>query len=242
MAALSGSALTQADAFAGFHNLSASAQTKGSNYSFFGQMPFGISEIKDAGVAFLQRLGTGVMGAVWHSYGNSGFTRQQLNVGYAIPLSPQFSASASFAYSSTHIGNGYGKAATLWAKVGASYVVRKDWQWAMVADVPTKSVVNGEELPASIRIGTTYSFGTQVNLFGQVSSTSSRTSSVNYSFGMEYLPSEYLSLRAGMNTLEQSWSLGFGTKLKNYRMDVSASVHPQLGVTPQISLTYGVEN
>ena len=70
MAALSGSAIAQSDAFTGFNNLSASAQMKGLSCAFYGQMPYSISEIKDAGVSILQHLGTGVMGVVFRSYGS----------------------------------------------------------------------------------------------------------------------------------------------------------------------------
>ncbi|MFA9221747.1 MAG: hypothetical protein ACEQSL_11215, partial [Sediminibacterium sp.] len=85
MAALSGSAITQPDAFSGFNNLSASSQMKGLSCAFFGQMPYGISEINDAGVSILQHFGTGVMGVVFQSYGNTEFNRQRMNFGYALP-------------------------------------------------------------------------------------------------------------------------------------------------------------
>ena len=156
MAALSGSALTQADAFAGFHNLSASANLHGLNCGFYGQMPYGISQINDGGVAFLKHLGTGVMGVVCQSYGNTEFNRKRMNLGFALPLSEKFSASASLGFSSTQISNGYGKASTFWTNVGATYLVRKDWKWAAVADLPMGSLKNGEELPATLRLGTTY--------------------------------------------------------------------------------------
>ena len=241
MAALSGSAITQSDAFSGFNNLSASAQFKGSSYAFYGQIPFGISEIKDAGLSILQHLGTGVMGVVFQSYGNSEFNRQRMNFGYALPLSNIFNLSGSLGYSSTRISNGYGKAHTLWTNIGATYDVRKDWKWAAVIDLPASALKNSEELPATLRLGTTYSFGEQVALSAQVISTTNAHASLSYSFGLEYVPVEVLSLRFGMNTYWQTWSMGVGTKLRNCSFDAAAVVHPQLGVTPQISLTYGME-
>jgi hypothetical protein len=241
MAALSGSAITQVDAFSGFNNLSASAQFKGSSYAFYGQIPYGISEIKDAGVSILQHLGTGVMGVVFQSYGNTEFNRQRMNLGYAIPLSNKFNLSGSFGYSSTRISNGYGKAHTLWTNIGATYDVRKDWKWAAVIDLPASALKNSEELPAKLRIGTTYSFGEQVDLSAQVISTTNAQSSVSYSFGLEYFPVEVFAIRFGMNTFWQTCSLGVGARLKNYSFDAAAVVHPQLGITPQISLTYGME-
>jgi len=241
MAALSGSAITQPDAFAGFNNLSASAQLKGSSYAFYGKIPYGISEIKDAGVSILQHLGTGVMGVVFQSYGNTEFNRQRMNLGYALPLSNKFNASLSLGYSSTRISNGYGKAHTLWANVGATYDVRKDWKWAAVIDLPASALKNSEELPATLRVGTTYSFGEQVALSAQVISTTNAQSSVSYSFGLEYFPAEVFAIRFGMNTFWQTWSMGVGMKFRNCSFDAAAVVHPQLGITPQISLTYGME-
>ena len=242
MAALSGSAITQSDAFAGFHNLSASLELKGLNCSFYGQMPFGISAINDSGVAFLKRFGTGVMGVVCQSYGNTEFNRKRVNVGYALALSTKLSASASLGYSSTRIMNGYGKAHTPWTNLGATYDVRKDWKWAAVIDIPASAVKNEEEQPASLRIGTTYSFGEQVALSAQVISTTYAHASVSYSFGLEYFPVEVFAFRLGMNTHWQTWSMGVGARLKNYSLDASATIHPQLGITPQISFTYGRNN
>ena len=241
MAALSGSAITQSDAFAGFHNLSASSDLKGLNCSFYGQIPYGISAINDDGVAFLKRFGTGVMGVVCQSYGNTEFNRKRVNVGYALALSTKLSASASLGYSSTRIMNGYGVASNFWMNVAATYNVRKDWKWAAVADLPMTSIKNAEELPATLRLGTTYSFGEQVALSAQVTSTTDAQASLSYSFGVEYIPLEVFSLRFGMNTFWQTWSMGVGTKFRNCSFDAAAVVHPQLGVTPQISLTYGME-
>lgn len=238
MTALSGSALTQPDAFAGFHNLSANASENCNSFAIYGQNPYGITDIKDAGAAISQHLGTGVMGVVFHSYGNTEFVRQRLSLGYALPLSEKFSASASVGYSSTRIGNGYGKAQTLWTNVGATYSVRKDWKWAAVIDLPASSLKNVEELPATLRIGTTYSFGEQVDLSAQVISTTGEQSSLSYSFGLEYVPDQVFSIRFGMNTFWQTWSMGVGAKFGNYAFDAAAVVHPQLGLTPQISLIY----
>jgi hypothetical protein len=241
MAGLSGSAISQADAFAGFNNLSASGQLKGLSYAFYGQMPYGILEIKDAGVSILQHFGTGVMGVVFRSYGNTEFNRQRMNLGYCLPLSNKFSASASLGYSSTRISNGYGKAHTLWTNLGATYDVRKDWKWAAVIDLPASALKNAEEQPATLRVATTYSFGEQVALSAQVISATNAQSSVSYSFGLEYNPVETLSLRFGMNTFWQTWSIGVGTKFWNCSFDAAAVVHPQLGLTPQISLIYEIE-
>lgn len=242
MAALSGSDITQSDAFAGFHNLSANAEMKGLNCSFYGQIPYGIHAINDGGVAFSKHLVTGVMGVVCQSYGNSDFNRKRINLGYALMLSPKLSASGSMGYSFTRIGNGYGRTSNFWTNVAATYSVRKDWKWAAVADFPLQSIKNNEGLPATLRLGTTYSFGEQVSLSAQLNSSTTLSSSLSYSFGLEYLLLEAFAIRVGMNTHWQTWSLGIGTRLKNYSLDVSSTIHPQLGISPQISFIYGTGN
>jgi hypothetical protein len=119
--------------------------------------------------------------------------------------------------------------------------VRKDWKWAAVIDLPASALKNAEEQPATLRVATTYSFGEQVALSAQVISATNAQSSVSYSFGLEYNPVETLSLRFGMNTFWQTWSIGVGTKFWNCSFDAAAVVHPQLGLTPQISLIYEIE-
>jgi hypothetical protein len=138
--------------------------------------------------------------------------------------------------------NGYGVASNFWMNVAATYNVRKDWKWAAVVDIPMTSIQNEEDLLASLRLGTTYSFGNQVSLSGQLTSSTSQTSSLSYSFGLEYFPIEVFAFRLGMNTHWQTWSLGVGMLMKNYSFDSSATIHPQLGITPQISFTYGKNN
>lgn len=242
MAALSGSAIAQSDAFAGFHNLSASSELKGLNCSFYGQIPFGITVINDGGVAFSKRLGTGVMGVACQSNGNTEFNRKRLNLGYALALSQKFSASASLGFSSTRIANGYGIDSNFWTNIGATYTVRKDWKWAAVADLPMRSIQNDEDLPATLRLGTAYSFGEHVSLSAALTSSTSQTAALSYNFGLEYFPVESCAVRFGMNSHWQSWSMGVGAHLKDYSIDASAVIHPQLGITPQISFVYGRNN
>lgn len=242
MAALSGSSITQADAFSGFYNLSSSANLKGYSAGFFGRRPYGISEISEAGMAFLYELGSGVMGVACASYGNSDFNRKRINAGYALPLSTRCMMSGGLGFSSTKISNGYGSATDGWINAGFIYDLKKDWKWAGVVDVPMRSIRNEEELPAAMRLGTTYFIGSQVLLSASVLSSTSLNSSFSCNFGLEYLPVESLAIRAGMSSLGHTISFGFGTRVNHMKIDAAAIVHPQLGITPQISIVYGSEN
>jgi long-subunit fatty acid transport protein len=58
--------------------------------------------------------------------------------------------------------------------------------------------------------------------------------------GIEYNPLKPLFLRIGAATNPTLITFGLGTAFKNFKLDVSASWHLELGVTPQISLVYNI--
>lgn len=238
MAALSGSAIASADAAAGFHNFSSIANESHTSYMLYAQAPFGIMDVRDAGIGVFTKLGVGHGGLNYSNYGNANFTRQQLKLGYAMKLSEKFNASVQMGVSNTRIAGGYGASSTLLAQVGMTYNVRKGWSWALNGSMPATSLLNEEDLPARIQLGTSYLFGKTFAMFASCTASSSAVERVHYSFGAEYIPHEQFFLRAGMNTFWQTWSFGIGTSFKSWKFDASAVIHPQLGTTPQIGLVY----
>ena len=55
---------------------------------------------------------------------------------------------------------------------------------------------------------------------------------------MQYSFDEKLFARAGFTSAASSYFLGLGVMLKNFRLDATASVHPQLGITPGLLLLF----
>jgi hypothetical protein len=238
MASLSGSAIASADAASGFHNLSAIAGIDYSSYMLYAQAPYGLVNIRDAGIGLITKLGVGKAALNYSNYGNVDFSRQQVKIGYAMRLSEKLNASAQIGLSNTRIANGYGSASTLLTQLGMTYIVRKGWTWAVNGSVPTVALINAEDLPSRLQLGTAYDFGKTFRMFASCEASSSAVERVHYSFGAEYLPHEKLVLRAGMNTFWQTWSFGLGTSFGAWKFDASAVIHPQLGTTPQIGLVY----
>ncbi|MFN5092052.1 MAG: hypothetical protein ACK5EW_02200 [Bacteroidota bacterium] len=238
MAALSGSAIASTDAAAGFHNFSSIANESHTSYMVYAQAPFGIMDIRDAGIGIFTKLGLGNAGLNYSNYGNSNFSRQQVKLGYAMKLSEKFNASMQIGLSNTRIAGGYGHASTVLSQVGMTYYVRKGWSWALNGCVPASLLLNEEDIPARIQLGTSYTFGKTFAMFASCTASSSAVERIHYSFGAEYIPHEQLFVRAGMNTFWQTWSFGIGTSFKSWKFDASAVIHPQLGTTPQIGLVY----
>jgi hypothetical protein len=56
--------------------------------------------------------------------------------------------------------------------------------------------------------------------------------------GIEYSLVEYLKLRGGISFNHFQQYAGFGIDYQNFLFDVAAILHPRLGVSPQIALSY----
>jgi hypothetical protein len=56
--------------------------------------------------------------------------------------------------------------------------------------------------------------------------------------GMQYSFDEKLFARAGFTSGTSSYFFGLGVMLKNFRLDATASIHPQLGITPGLLLLF----
>lgn len=64
---------------------------------------------------------------------------------------------------------------------------------------------------------------------------------VNVQAGLQYIPDKRLLIRAGMATATTSPWLGAGWAWKNIRADITASYHPQLGITPGLLLLFNAK-
>ncbi|MEI9911792.1 MAG: hypothetical protein WDO71_20355 [Bacteroidota bacterium] len=61
---------------------------------------------------------------------------------------------------------------------------------------------------------------------------------VNVNAGIQYKFIPQLLVRAGMSTSTSSAWIGLGLFLKSFRIDVTTSYHPQLGITPGLLLLF----
>jgi hypothetical protein len=61
---------------------------------------------------------------------------------------------------------------------------------------------------------------------------------VNINAGLQYKFIPQLLIRIGISSSTSSASFGIGLYLDNLRLDVAASYHPQLGISPGLLLLY----
>ena len=104
---------------------------------------------------------------------------------------------------------------------------------------PTRAKVagyNDERLPTVIRLGGDYNFSDRVIL--AIETDKDISQKAEFKAGIEYKAVKEFYLRIGVSTNPTLTCFGFGINLKNFKMDVSATYHQTLGISPQIGLSY----
>lgn len=103
-----------------------------------------------------------------------------------------------------------------------------------------RNLGEGSPLPTMIQAGLAFRASDQVRLMADVSQELDGPLSLKA--GIEYQPTEILSLRAGTQTGPSTVSAGFGLQLGQLQLDFASSYQALLGFTPHIGLTYQLGN
>ena len=84
-----------------------------------------------------------------------------------------------------------------------------------------------------------YDVSKQLFIGAEVQKTENQPLSLNA--GLQYLFADKLFARGGISSAASISYIGFGVLIKNIRVDVTASFHPYLGVTPGLLLHYSAK-
>jgi hypothetical protein len=91
-------------------------------------------------------------------------------------------------------------------------------------------------LPAEYSLGLGYE-GSQNFYLGAIASRS-RAGPITLRAGLRYLFHKGYIARAGINTGASTFCVGWGVPLAMFTIEVSASAHPQLGISPGLGITW----
>jgi len=142
-------------------------------------------------------------------------------------------AGLQFGYHSVSIGS-YGRYNFISTTVGLllplSQGLRAGFHVVHSAGPPGKQ-------PASVfSAGLGYDASKQFFLGLLISKTEDRA--VQVQAGFEYMPKPQLSVHAGIDAATTLFYFGVGIVLQQFRLELSAALHPQLGPTPGMALLY----
>lgn len=230
--------INHADVFSFTANQAALAQMKNASAGVYGEKRFLLEVLSLYHFAVAVPASSGNFGVKGGYYGFSDYNESQLGLAYARKLGQKVDVGVQFNYNSIRI-SGYGNASAINFEIGTLLHLTDRLHAGVHAYNPVggKFGKNADEKLASV-----YSFGfgyeASENFFVSAEIEKEENQPVNVNAGMQYKFLPQLMARCGIATNTSTLYAGMGLYLKNFRLDVVASHHPQLGVTPGLMLLY----
>lgn len=230
--------VNQNDVFSFSANQANLAQLKTFSAGVYSERKFMLNELTMFSASAGFPTNSGNFGLQIHNYGNSSYGEMQAGLAYARKLNKSIDVGVQFNYYNLRVA-GYGNAAAVSFEAGAVFHFTEQLHGGMHVYNPTSSKLGKneeEKLPAVYSAGLGYDASEDFFVSTEIEKVEDLPLNVNAS--IQYKFADRFLARGGVSTASSVYFLGVGFRIQNFRFDVTASVHPQLGVTPGLLLIY----
>ena len=238
---ISAYSVKQADAFSFTGNDAALAQVKSTGVGIYGEKRFLIADNNVYGVVAALPSKLGNFGLEINYSGFKNFNEQKAGFAYARALSAKVDLGIQFNYYGYKIP-GYSGASAINFEAGAIIHLSDKLNMGMQLYNPVGgklSKQNDEKLSAVYKLGIGYDVSD--NFFLSTETIKEEGKPVNVTAGVQYQFKKQFFIRAGFRSDNSTGFGGIGFLYRNLRIDVSASCHPQLGISPGLLLLYNLK-
>ena len=225
------------DAFSLAGNQAALAGVKNFSIGVYGEKKFMLADLSSCQLAFALPVPGGNFGLQADYFGSSSFNQSKLSLAYARSLG-KIDVGAQFNYHQIKMV-GYGNASAMNIEAGAILHVSDQFETGVHIYNPTRVSLgkNGEEkLPFVYSFGLGYDASDQFFIGTEIEKVEDQP--VNINAGLQYSFDEKIFAKIGLSSATSSFYLGAGFLWNGLRIDVAASLHPSLGMTPGMLLVY----
>lgn len=236
---IGGASVSVQGADAIFHNPAGLVGTTRSTVLLASEIKFGLKDLKPIGIAFVLPTQSGVLGFSFQNYSFDAYRESKLGVAYARRLSSKFNLGIQLDYLRLKIDE-YGSTGLLTFEIGCNTLILNDLVLSAYLFNPVAVRLNEvERTPSVFRLGLGYHLNSKVLLSLETEKDIEYPAS--FKFGLTYKALETLTLRCGFRTAPSMFSFGFGYAISKYlTVDLALASHANLGMTPALSLSYGL--
>ena len=230
--------MNHTDVFSFTNNQAALAQVKSAAAGVYGERRFMLNELGLYQLAIAVPTNSGNFGFKAGYFGFSDYNESQMGLVYARKLGSKVDIGVQFNYNGIQV-SGYGNSSAINFEIGTIFHLTDKLNAGIHAYNPVggKYGKNSEEKLASIyTVGLGYDASDKFFVSAEIEKEENQA--VNVNAGMQYKFLPQFMARAGIATNTSNVYAGVGLFLKAFRLDVVASYHPQLGVTPGLLLIY----
>jgi hypothetical protein len=230
--------INHTDVFSFTDNQASLAQMKNASAGVYGERRFMLTELSLYHFAIAVPTNSGNFGVKAGYFGSSDYNESQIGLAYARKLGSKMDIGVQFNYNGIMV-SGYGNSSAINFEIGTIFHLTDKLNAGIHAYNPVggKYGKNSEEKLASVyTVGVGYEASDKFFVSAEIEKEENQ--SVNVNAGMQYKFLPQVMARAGIATNTSNVYAGVGLYLKAFRLDVVASYHPQLGVTPGLMLVY----
>ena len=227
-----------ADAFCFRSNSAALAGTRHFSAGIFSERRFLLQDLSSYSLAAALPTATGNFGFQGNYFGGQLYHESSLGLGYGRNLGSRIAIGMQVHYLSMSAA-GYGNSSALTFDVGTLWHLTDAVQAGMHVYNPVgmKMGRKGEEkIPAIYSAGLGYDVSPEFFIGAEVQKSEDQP--VNVIAGLQYVFTDKLIARGGLQSAGSVYYLGVGVLFKILRLDLTSSFHPYLGVTPGLLLMY----
>ncbi|PKP04963.1 MAG: hypothetical protein CVU11_02135 [Bacteroidetes bacterium HGW-Bacteroidetes-6] len=239
---MGGAGVALDDFNAGINNQAAWSSVETPSVSLGYNSRFLLKELSDRFLSLAVPVGksSGVFGMNVSQFGYSQYNITKAGLGYARTFGPDFSVGLQF--DAIHAGTAdemYGSTNAFTFEGGFQYRLNKQISLGSSIFNPVQvklSDFTGEQLPASISLGMTYSPDKLLMLAADI--VKEQYQPASFRAGFRYQIVDAFCLRGGFSSAPFILSGGAGINFGNFTADLSTSYHQILGISPGLSLVY----
>ena len=228
------------DLYSTRNNAAALALLQQSSAGIYGERRFMLGQLNLYAASVGLPTSKGGFGVHLNYFGFSLFNQMQLSLGYGMALSEKVDIGVQFNYHSVNQGNGYGKASSINASVGALFHLTEKIHVGINIYNPLSSKwskAKDEKIAAQYSFGLGYEASDKLYISGELVKDEDLPTNVNVAIQYRFMKQFFA--RAGIASSSSSYFAGLGFNLATCRVDLTASYHPQLGISPGLLLLFG---
>lgn len=202
---------------------------------YYSPAPFGLSELANAYVAFIEPFSFGSVSLGGMTYGFELYRETKVVVGYSYNYQNKFFAGAALNFHTLSIQN-YGNDNAFYFNIGGLVYLSDEFRFGFsFHNINRASFGNDDDqIPVVLNSGLSYDVLKSLSI--NVAMEKDISYKTSLMFGVDYDIIEYLSLRSGFSNEPSRFSAGIGINYSFISLDYAMFTHNDLGLTHQVGL------
>lgn len=226
------------DVFSFTSNQASLAQLKNATAGVYAERRFMLNELNNYNAAIGLPTHSGNFGLKAGYSGFSDYNETQLGLAYARKLGNKIDVGVQFNYNGIRVA-GYGSASAISFEAGTIFHITDKLHTGFHVNNPVGGKFGKdqqEKLPSVYTVG--FGYDASEKFFFSAEVVKEEDQPVNVNAGLQYKFIPQLLARAGISSATSSVWLGLGLSFGSFRLDVTSSYHPQLGISPGLLLIF----